>query len=489
MLLKKMAKIVLMIFMVASPAIAQDFDRQVPTNAMEVKLSYAPLVKAASPAVVNIYTRKVIRVQNSSLFSNDFFRQFFGDNLSFGVPKERVTGSLGSGVIVRDNGVIVTNNHVIAGADQITVVLSDRREYAAEVVLADEGTDLAVLRIQAGDEKLPTIDFTDSDKVLVGDIVLAIGNPFGVGQSVTGGIVSATARTQQGISDFGFFIQTDAAINPGNSGGALIGVDGKLIGINSAIYSRTGTSNGIGFAIPANMVDVVLNAAITNGTLVRPWLGIEGQNVTTDIAESLGLDRSGGVIIGSMYAGGPADVADLEAGDVILAINDFEIIDEGSLNFRIATRRAGEEVLLTVLRNGETILIPATLALPPEDPARDIILLDGRHPFQGIEVANLSPRFNEENRINPLKRGVMVTNVESRSPAARTRFLVPGDILLELNGTPITSTRSLNLMLTGEADIPSDSDEPKTYIFRLDRGGEIRECGIRGNSLRCGVVS
>ncbi|MCK5574596.1 MAG: trypsin-like peptidase domain-containing protein, partial [Sphingomonadales bacterium] len=225
--------------------------RVVPQSRMAMQMSFAPLAKQASPAVVNIYTKRVVKVQQSPFFNDPFFRRFFGENTPFGVPKERVQGSLGSGVIVRSEGIVITNHHVIGGADSIRVVLSDRREFEADVVLSDERTDLAVLRLKTdNDEAFPTLQFSNSDMVEVGDLVLAIGNPFGVGQTVTSGIVSATARTHVGVSDFQFFIQTDAAINPGNSGGALVGVDGRLIGVNSSIYSRSGGNNGIGFAIP-----------------------------------------------------------------------------------------------------------------------------------------------------------------------------------------------------------------------------------------------
>lgn len=493
MIMKQVTRTLLAAALLATPLSAQDdkyftqdTERRVPTSQMQVKLSYAPLVKSASPAVVNIYTRKVEKVRRSS-----WLERFFGDRGNHGVPEERVTGSLGSGVIVRANGIIITNNHVIKGADEITVVLSDRREFDAEVVMADAGTDLAVLRIQVGDDVLPIVKMADSDHVEVGDIVLAIGNPFGVGQSVTGGIVSATARTQQGISDFGFFIQTDASINPGNSGGALIGIDGELIGINTAIYSRTGASNGIGFAVPTNMVQVVLRAALTDGTLVRPWIGIDGQNVTSDLAEGLGLDRAGGVIIGSLYPDGPAERGGLNVGDVILGINDFDVIDQGGLNFRTATREEGEMVEVVVLRGDELQTYQLSLELPPENPARNVTLIDGRHPFQGVTVANLSPRFNDENRINVLRKGVMVTKLSGNSAAARARFVMPGDVLLELNSQPITTVQTfvnaLDSITASQEAVDEDEREPATYLFRLERRGEVRECAIRGNSLRCGT--
>ena len=254
----------------ASNALAE---KRTPSSKEQVMLSYAPLVKKAAPAVVNIYTRKVVRTRSySPLFDDPFFRRFFGDTLR-GVPaptRKRVQNSLGSGVIVDGSGTVVTNHHVIAGADDVTVVLADRREFDAKIIGSDERTDLAVLKIDTAGEVLPSLKFRDSDDIEVGDLVLAIGNPFGVGQTVTSGIVSAIARTNVGISDLGSFIQTDASINPGNSGGALVTMDGRLVGINSAIYSKGGGSVGIGFAIPANMVRTVIDGLLGGGKLVRP---------------------------------------------------------------------------------------------------------------------------------------------------------------------------------------------------------------------------
>ena len=251
-------------------------------------MSFSPLVKEAAPAVVNVYTTKVVK-QAASPYSRDpFFQRFFGNRMG-GMPRERVESSLGSGVIVGDDGVIVTNNHVIEGADEFKVVLSDRREYAAELIIADERTDLAVLKIDTEGEKLPTLEITDTRDVEVGDLVLAIGNPFGVGQTVTTGIISAQARTDVGVSDYAFFLQTDAAINPGNSGGALVDSQGRLVGVNTAIFSRSGGSNGIGFAIPSEMVKRVVDAAVNDGQIIRPWLGLKGQSVTSDIGKIDGV--------------------------------------------------------------------------------------------------------------------------------------------------------------------------------------------------------
>src|SRR5262249_25126578 len=319
-------------------------ERRVPTQS-ELRLSYAPVVQHVAPAVVNVYAAKVVQNRNP-LLDDPIFRRFFGVPGSGGNQLPR---SLGSGVIVDASGLVVTNNHVIEGADEVKVSLSDKREFEATLVLKDPRTDLAVLRIKEGHEQFPVLDFADSDALQVGDVVLAIGNPFGVGQTVTHGIVSAVARTMVGISDYRFFIQTDAAINPGNSGGALVSMDGKLVGINTAIFSRDGggsigiglaipanmgrtlmpgggtgeergRSIGIGFAIPANMVRTVLPGVGTGEKLVRAWFGASGQNVTSDIASSMGLTRPVGVLLTDVYPGGPADRAGLKRGDVVLQL-------------------------------------------------------------------------------------------------------------------------------------------------------------------------
>jgi len=340
--------------------------QSVPQSREEIQISFAPLVRKVAPAVVNIYATKIARQRRApSLFDDPFFRRFFGEGFGFNfdAPRERVQNSLGSGVVVRADGVIVTNNHVIEGASEITVVLSDRRQFAASIVGTDEKTDLAVLRVDTGGAAFPYVELRDSDDVEVGDLVLAIGNPFGVGQTVTSGIVSAIARTQVGISDYNFFIQTDAAINPGNSGGALVTMDGKLVGINTAIFSRTGGSHGIGFAIPSNMVRAVLAGfAAGAGRLVRPWLGAWGSAVTADMAATLGLARPAGIAIESVYPGSAAARAGLKAGDVLLAINGREIEDAGAMRYRIATLSVGGAATLTVWRRGESLSVTVAAA-------------------------------------------------------------------------------------------------------------------------------
>src|SRR6266513_2815467 len=269
-------------------------DRRVPASPADIRLSYAPIVQRVQPAVVNVSAAKMVQDRNP-LLDDPIFRRFFGVP---GQQPEQMQRSLGSGVMVDPSGLVVTNNHVIEGADQVKVSLSDKREFEAEIVLKDSRTDLAVLRLKDSKEKFPTLDFANSDELLVGDVVLAIGNPFGVGQTVTHGIISALARTQVGITDYQFFIQTDAAINPGNSGGALVDMTGRLAGINTAIFSRSGGSIGSGFAIPATMVRLVVSSARSGGSAVkRPWLGAKLQALTPELSQAFNLQRPSGVVI------------------------------------------------------------------------------------------------------------------------------------------------------------------------------------------------
>lgn len=430
-------------------------EKVVPQSQTQLQLSYAPLVKKVSPAVVNVYTRKVVR-QNASPFANDpIFRQFFG-----ATPREQVQNSLGSGVIVSEDGVIVTNSHVVNNADEFLVVLSDRREYEAELVLSDERTDLAVLRIDTGGDPLPTVDYADTRDTEVGDIVLAIGNPFGVGQTVTTGIISATARTDVGVSDYAFFLQTDAAVNPGNSGGALINTMGELVGVNTAIFSRSGGSNGIGFAIPAEMVKRVVDAAVNEGMIVRPWLGLKAQSVSYDIAKAQGLDRPVGVMVTEVFKEGPADEAGLSRGDLITMIDGREVFDERGLKFLAATRSPGEVSDLTVLRGGSFETVRVKLAPPPGATKAELELLDGRNPFSGAEVAELSPRLAEEMGRDPFQSGVLVTRITRGAYA--WRIVRPGDLIVSVNGTEIDGLSDLDKAL---------SEETATWAIEIDRNG------------------
>jgi serine protease Do len=430
-------------------------DAKVPQTRADLQYSFAPLVKKAAPAVVNIYTRKVVeQVVRSPLFDDPFFRRFFGDSFGgdLGRRRKRMENSLGSGVILSNDGLIVTNHHVIEGADSITVAMSDRREFEAELVLDDERTDLAVLRIDAEGEQLPFLRLRDSDTVEVGDLVLAIGNPFNVGQTVTSGIVSALARTQVGVSDFQFFIQTDAAINPGNSGGALIGVDGRLIGVNTAIFSKTGGSHGIGFAVPSNMVRAVIQSAKAgHRTVRRPWLGANTQTVSAEIASSIGLERPEGVLIRAIYPGGPADRAGLKVGDVMQRVDGRPIDSPRALNFRLATKGIGGKAKLDIWRQGKTSVREMDLIVAPESPSRNERELTGRHPLSGAVVGNLSPALAEELGMDTLATGVVVLKLRSRSAAARLR-LRQGDRILRVNGRKIETVEVLKRALDRARD-------------------------------------
>jgi len=436
MLLRSFA--VLLVAAAVSPAQAQD--RRVPSSPTELKLSFAPIVQRTQPAVVNVYAGKTVQNRNP-LLDDPIFRRFFG--VPGNKQPEQMQRSLGSGVMVDASGLVVTNNHVIEGADQVKISLADKREFEAEIVLKDSRTDLAVLRIKDTKEKFATLDFANSDELLVGDVVLALGNPFGVGQTVTHGIVSALARTQVGITDYQFFIQTDAAINPGNSGGALVDMTGRLAGINTAIFSRSGGSQGIGFAIPANMVRVVVASAKGGGKAVkRPWLGARLQAVTPDIAESLGLRLPTGALVANVAPGSPAARAGLKLSDLIVAIDGQTIEDPNAFDYRFATRPLGGSAQIDVQRGGKTIKVNIPLEIAP-DTNREEITISARSPFQGAKVANISPAVAEELRLDSNAEGVVVVDFQDGAPAAGVGFQ-KGDIILAVNNQKIAKTSDLD---------------------------------------------
>ncbi len=418
--------------------------REVPRSDEEVKLSYAPVVSRVAPSVVNVYSQRVVKSQ-ASVIQDPFFRRFFGGN--FGVPRERVEQSLGSGVIVRSDGIVVTNHHVVADATALKVVLNDRREYTAKTLLSDPKADLAILQLENA-EGLPSVAIDDSEDLAVGDLVLALGNPFGVGQTVTSGIISALARSDVGITDYSFFIQTDAAINPGNSGGALVDINGNLIGVNTAIFSRGGGSNGIGFAIPAAMVKRVVDSAIGGERFVeRPWFGIKGQTVSQDIAQSLNLDRPQGLLISELYAQGPAVKAGLKRGDVILSIDGQAINDEAALKYRAGVKRPGERVEVVYARNGKRQRVQMEAAALPKTPKSQYRTLDGQQPLAGATVASLSPALADALDLDPFAQGVVIVELGRGSIAARAGFRT-GDVIESLNGAAISSAAELNAALT-----------------------------------------
>ncbi|WP_315776618.1 MULTISPECIES: DegQ family serine endoprotease [unclassified Bradyrhizobium] len=437
MTLIRTSVVLLLSLLAASPLAAQD--RRVPQSQAELRLSYAPIVQRVQPAVVNVYAAKV--VQNRNPFLDDpIFRRFFGLQ---GGPQEQMQRSLGSGVMIDQSGLVVTNVHVIEGADEVKVSLSDKREFEAEIVLKDSRTDLAVLKLKGTRESFVTLDLANSDDLLVGDIVLAIGNPFGVGQTVTHGIVSALARTQVGITDYQFFIQTDAAINPGNSGGALVDINGRLVGINTAIYSKSGGSQGIGFAIPANMVRVVVASAKSGGKAVkRPWLGARLQAVTPEIAESLGLRSPTGALVASVVANSPAAKAGIKSSDLIVSIDGQTVDDPNAFDYRFATRPLGGTAQIEVQRGGKPVKVAVALETAP-DTGRNEMVINGRSPFQGAKVANISPAVADELHLDADTEGVVILEPGDGTTAANVGFQ-KGDVIMAVNNQKIAKTADLD---------------------------------------------
>jgi Do/DeqQ family serine protease len=441
------------------PASAQT--RQVPESRQEISLSFSGVVKKSAGAVVNVYGARVEKQPRNPFMDDPFFRRFFGDG-GFGVPQERVQRSLGSGVIVDTSGLVVTNNHVIEGMSEVKVAFADKREVEATILLRDPRTDLAVLKLKTAKD-LIAIDLADSNKVEIGDIVLAIGNPFGVGQTVTQGIVSALARTQIGVGDAQSFIQTDAAINPGNSGGALVDMQGRVVGINTAIFSRSGGSVGIGFAIPSSMVRVVLESAKAGAkTVRRPWFGARLQALTVDVADGLGLDRPAGSVVASVVDKGPAAEGGLQRSDVILSVDGFGVDDPESFGYRFATRPLGGVTTLSVLRGGKRVVIPVKLIPAPELRPREPVTLSGRSPLAGLTVMNLSPALAEELAIDAGTDGVVVGEIEEGSTAARVGFQ-KGDIIQVLNGERMVHSRDVETAL---------KERRRSWEVTISRGGQ-----------------
>ncbi|NKB52996.1 MAG: Do family serine endopeptidase [Rhizobiaceae bacterium] len=442
--------------------------RLVPENREQIKFSYAPLVKSIAPAVVNVYAARQVQQRRSPFAGDPFFERFFGRDFG-GRPRQRISRSLGSGVIIGSDGIVVTNHHVIENADEVKVALSDGREYEARIELIDKKSDLAILVIEP-DEELPTVELGDSEELQVGDLVLAIGNPFGVGQTVTSGIVSALARSQNSVNDFGFFVQTDASINPGNSGGALVDMDGRLIGVNTAIFTRSGGSNGIGFAVPSNMVRVVLESVRKGSdTVLRPWIGAKFQSVTSDIAESLGMARPTGALIAGLTKDGPAERAGLRMGDVILSIDGKPVPHMDALGYRLATAGIGRVIEMTVMSQNATRNIEFELSVPPEVPLRDIRRLGGRSPFTGATVANLSPRLALEYDLSSDDLGVVVLSIDRRSPAARFGIRAK-DIIVTVNDQNIVDTAMLDEMTRKRSN---------GWSYVINRGGKLYRQFVR----------
>lgn len=426
----------------ALPLTAQA-ETKVPQNQSEISLGFAPLVKEAAPAVVNIYAKIITQDQARSPFANDpFFDDFFRQ---FSKPQPRVQNSLGSGVILSEDGIVVSNYHVVGEASDIRVVTNDRREYEAEVILADQASDLAILRLK-GASGLPFLALRNSDEVEVGELTLAIGNPFGVGQTVSSGIISGLARTGTGGGQgFGYYIQTDAPINPGNSGGALIDVNGDLIGINTRILSRSGGSNGIGFAIPANLVrEFVRQAREGDAAFRRPWAGMTGQPVDADLADALGMERVDGMLISELHPQSPFVAAGFEVGDVVLAVDGEPVNSPSEMAFRLSVAGLGGISEVTRVRNGQMETLEVTLSEAPDEPAAQPIQLNDKTPMPGLVVARVNPRVITQMQLPLSATGVVVMDP---GPYAGRGGVMPGDIVVAVNGEGVETPEDVARLL------------------------------------------
>ena len=449
-----MRALIACLMILAMPALAQT---TVPTSRAEIQRGFVPVVAQAAPAVVNIYARRIVAGRQSPFANDPFFAQLFGD---LGASRPRVENSLGSGVILSRDGIVVSNHHVVEQATDIRVVLNDRREYSARVLLADEESDLAILQIE-GATDLAALDLRDSDSVQVGELVLAIGNPFGVGQTVSSGIVSGLARSGTATGNArGYFIQTDAPINPGNSGGALVDVEGRLIGINTSILTRSGGSNGIGFAIPSALVaQFVEQARAGNTAFARPWAGLTGQPVSADMAEGLGLARPGGVIVSDVHPLSPFQVADFSAGDVITHVDGHEVNTPAEMIYRMSVAGLGHKAEIRALRHGEIAQAEIDMIAAPDQPPRQRLRTSDAAAIPGAELSSINPAVIAEYDLSLGAQGVLVADP---GPVGRRAGLVPGDILLAVNNRAVS---------TPEAADQALQQARRRLVLDVQRGG------------------
>ena len=442
---------------------------------MQMTLSFAPLVEQVSDSVVNIYAKRVVE-SRAPLFRDPFFQRFFGNRL--GPSRRRVENSLGSGVIVDPSGLIITNYHVIEGAREIQIGLRDGRTFAARILLRDQKLDLAILQLENTPRDLQPAVLGRSEDLLVGDLVLAIGNPFGVGQTVTGGIVSGLARSGVGVSDFQSFIQTDAAINPGNSGGALVSMNGVVIGINTAIFSRSGGSQGIGFAVPSDIARLAVEAAREGREIRRPWLGFSGDKIERDVMEALGLEQAQGVIVADIHPQSAGQRIGLRKGDIILSVGsddlakDNALVDMEELRYHALLAGVDEILPLHILRKNQRLVLSFPLEEPPQIPPRNpVTIVNG--PFKGAVIVNLSPAVIESLNLDSAalqKTGVAIESFKNRSQASRLGFK-KGDIILSYNGQNVQTTDQLANL--------TRQDTRQKYQVIIERDGQQRRVNFR----------
>jgi serine protease Do len=449
----------------ATPTIATD---GAPVSLGTFANGFSSVLKPALPAVVNIRSSKVVRTHGrdsmAPFFNDPFFRQFFGDQFGQQNPTPEREQSLGSGVIITSDGTILTNNHVIEGATDIKVYLSDKREFTAKLVGTDPKTDVAVLRIEAKD--LPALPLGNSATLQVGDLIFAIGDPFGIGETATMGIVSATGRGGLGIENYENFIQTDAAINPGNSGGAMIDLHGNLVGINTAILSGgSGGNQGIGFAIPINMARNVLDQILAHGKVVRGYIGVRIQDVTPDIAKQFGLNQTHGALIGDVTPNTPGARAGLRRGDIILAVNGQETIDANQLHLEIAQIAPGTSVKLKIWRDSKPQEVTLTLGELPETAEKAGTGEASGGALEGVEVEELTPDIAKELNLPPGTRGVVIDSVDPSSVAA-TQGLDRGDVIQEVNHRTVTNVEEYRRALASAGKQP--------VLLLVNHGGVTR---------------
>jgi serine protease Do len=424
----------------------------------------AEVTAAVKPGIVNILTTRTVKVGSGQdpFLEDPFFKRFFGDQ--FGrqrqQPKEQKSSGLGSGVIVSPDGYIITNSHVVKDADEIKVTLTDKREFIGKIIGSDLKTEIAVVKIDA--KNLPIVPWGNSDKLQVGEVVLAVGNPFGLNQTVTMGIVSALGRANVGIADYEDFIQTDAAINPGNSGGALVNVKGEVVGINTAIYSTSGGYQGIGFAIPSNMVKSIMESLIKKGKVVRGWLGVSIQKVTPELAKQFDLKDEVGALVGDVVEDGPAEKAGLQRGDIIFEYDGKKIEEPYVLRNMVANTLPGESHTIKVLRDGKAKTLTITIGELPSDAQQPVEADDFQNALKGVSVQDMNPELAKKLKVPDKIKGVIISDVEESSIAAGA--LMQGDVIQEVNRKKVADVKSYK-------DVVTKIKKDESVLLLIFRGG------------------